>query len=374
MTITEGADADALDRLAVQIEQGATHIEGVYVPVRHSFHASSWQGPDADAFASDWDGPSKARLVQTASALRDAAKILRRNAQEQRTASATDGGGIASILGRLDRFNILRPMIGPSDILNLGDRGLTPGLPPFLKGGEEWFGGRVRDLLGADASGNASLTFGAGGLVAAASGLAFAGLSRSTGGSADFGPLHLTGNAKGTVGASAGGGASATFGPKGADASAHAEGFVGAKGEVSGSANVGPLEAQAQGSAMVGAEANADVSAHLGLDGVSAAASGGGFAGAAAQGSVTAGISGGTVRASGGVEAGVGLSGEAKVSAGWHNTEIKLGGNAALGLGIKGSIDVHVDPSHIASDVSNVAEGAYHAADHLLASLPHPHW
>lgn len=92
MSITEGADADALDRLAGQIEQGASHIEGTYGPVRQSFHGSSWQGVDADQFASEWDGPSKSRLTNTATALRDAAKTLRKNANEQRTASDMASG------------------------------------------------------------------------------------------------------------------------------------------------------------------------------------------------------------------------------------------------------------------------------------------
>jgi uncharacterized protein YukE len=104
MTITDGADADALDRLAGQIEQGAAHIEGTYGPVRQTFHGSSWQGPDADQFSNEWDGPSKARLTATATALREAAKTLRKNANEQRIASDDMTGLGASLAGTFRRM------------------------------------------------------------------------------------------------------------------------------------------------------------------------------------------------------------------------------------------------------------------------------
>ncbi|MBS1847161.1 MAG: hypothetical protein JST73_02695, partial [Actinobacteria bacterium] len=100
MTLTEAADPDALDRLAHHCDAAAQKIEDTYVPVRQAFHSSGWQGSDADQFATDWDGPSRARLTNTATALRDAATSLRRNANQQRAASDdTAGGGGGGPLG-----------------------------------------------------------------------------------------------------------------------------------------------------------------------------------------------------------------------------------------------------------------------------------
>ena len=97
MAVTSGADADKLDALAKVIETGATKIEDVYTPVRQSLRGSGWQGQDADQFGSEWDGPSKARLTHTATALRDAATTLRKNAQAQRQTSNTYDGSTGTV-------------------------------------------------------------------------------------------------------------------------------------------------------------------------------------------------------------------------------------------------------------------------------------
>jgi hypothetical protein len=93
MSITEGADVDALEGLAVGFEQFAERVEGAYTPVRQALHRSNWVGADADTFATEWDGPSRARLSAVATSLRAAATSLRRNAAEQREASESAGSG-----------------------------------------------------------------------------------------------------------------------------------------------------------------------------------------------------------------------------------------------------------------------------------------
>lgn len=84
----EGADPEALERLAAVVERGAAQVEGVYAPIRRMFQTSGWDGVDADQFGTEWDGPQRARLAASASALREAATNLRLNAAEQRAASA----------------------------------------------------------------------------------------------------------------------------------------------------------------------------------------------------------------------------------------------------------------------------------------------
>ncbi|MBS1848738.1 MAG: WXG100 family type VII secretion target [Actinobacteria bacterium] len=423
--LTEAADPAALDNLARHLDEGAGRIESMYAPVRHAFHASGWQGSDADAFGSDWDGPSRARLSQTASMLREMATRLRRNAEQQREASAAYSEGPwframlpgerhsqfempQVILGRwlpslfAPLFGIgggmVLPILGLPGLRDLGrwlpiGSGLGGGPPlpvsaiPSLFGpgggigaGGRGLGGLLPSLLGTT-SGKASLVVGATGLTAAASGLAFYGKSWSANGSTTVDGAQLSGSATGMAGVSASGKATAHFGPGGADLSAKGHLFEGAQGQATGTAQYGAVSAKAQASAMVGEEADGSLSAHVGTDGVSAGASGSAFAGVAAQGSLSGGISGGTVGVTGGVEAGVGIGGEAKASVGWHHTELKLGGNVALGIGAKGSIDVNVDPSklaagaaHLASGALGIAEDPTGAANALMRNLPAPHW
>lgn len=362
-TIDHGADADELDRLVAQIEQGATTLDGVYAPIRGAFLRSGWEGPDADHFAGEWDGPARKRLASTSTGLREAARALRHNAAEQRQASATGGQSAGGLAGM--------------------DPGGPPGrgFPGFGPDGLRWanpVGGHsvddLRDGLSQSSGGNLAFGYGVGGLGLGAAGAALLGWSGSSAGAFGRGPLHASGKVDGMAGLAGSADASARLGPDGLDASVRAEGFAGLRGSVSGNADLGLVHGAVTGSAMLGAEAALAASAHMGLDGASLKAKAGGFAGVSAEGSASAGISGGTVTTTGGVQAGVGLSAQADVSAGWHDTHIEVGGNVALGLGVTGGIDVHVDPSKIASDTYDGARIAYQWAEDGLSHLPEPHW
>lgn len=127
MSLTAAADAVELDRLATRLEDGAHELERVYAPVRRALHGSAWQGTDADAFSTEWDGPAKARLTSCVDALRGMATSLHTNVEEQRKASGVMGAASATatgvglgIDGRVNEPGYLDSLEGLLDKLGLG--------------------------------------------------------------------------------------------------------------------------------------------------------------------------------------------------------------------------------------------------------------
>lgn len=94
-----GANPEQLDDLAVRMNSGADTLEGIRHTIRLSLGRTEWPGPDGDQFRHDWDH-HHARVIATAvTALREAARVMRANADQQRAASGADsaGGGSARI-------------------------------------------------------------------------------------------------------------------------------------------------------------------------------------------------------------------------------------------------------------------------------------
>ena len=88
-----GANPDQLDELAARMNSGADTLEAVRQAIFLSLRRTEWPGPDGDQFRHDWDH-RHARVIATAvTALREAARVLRVNAAEQRGASL-DGSGL----------------------------------------------------------------------------------------------------------------------------------------------------------------------------------------------------------------------------------------------------------------------------------------
>lgn len=90
----QGADAGQLRSIATQLNKGASALESS-AKTLHSLIGTTtqWRGPDADRFRSQWSSSSVRSIATAVDALRQAADTLRRNANEQETASAADGGG-----------------------------------------------------------------------------------------------------------------------------------------------------------------------------------------------------------------------------------------------------------------------------------------
>lgn len=93
-----GADPDQLRATANQFVQAADRLQeslkGLNAFISNS---AMWRGPDSERFRSEWNGQSVFALNGAINALRTGADILRRNADEQDTASQANGGNGASI-------------------------------------------------------------------------------------------------------------------------------------------------------------------------------------------------------------------------------------------------------------------------------------
>jgi hypothetical protein len=91
-----GADADALDRVSVSVDQVVRHLDGPTRRLNGAIHGSPWSGRNADLFRRKWDSEYRHSIRLASEFLKEASTDLRRNAQQQRDASAAGGGALAS--------------------------------------------------------------------------------------------------------------------------------------------------------------------------------------------------------------------------------------------------------------------------------------
>ena len=101
--LTHGADPDQLDALAHDVSGAADRLSATHAALRARLHTAPWTGPDAQSFRQDWDTTHHRVIGEACTRLRDAATALRRNADEQRQASAAPGAGVAGVVAGLWR-------------------------------------------------------------------------------------------------------------------------------------------------------------------------------------------------------------------------------------------------------------------------------
>jgi hypothetical protein len=97
-----GADADALDRVSVSVDQVVRRLDGPIRRLNGSIHGSPWSGRNADLFRRKWDSEYRHSIRLASEFLKEASTDLRRNAQQQRDASANGGSfgrGFCSLPG-----------------------------------------------------------------------------------------------------------------------------------------------------------------------------------------------------------------------------------------------------------------------------------
>jgi uncharacterized protein YukE len=93
VAIGYGADVAQLRSLSDQLARSAEQLDQIRSALTAQITTSTaWVGPDAERFRGEWTGQHRAVMDRCAAALREGATSLRRNAQEQETASAVDGG------------------------------------------------------------------------------------------------------------------------------------------------------------------------------------------------------------------------------------------------------------------------------------------
>lgn len=91
-----GADIGELRALATQFDRAADQLDGCRGALGGQVNSSPWAGADAVRFKGDWSSQYAPRLNATAGRLREAARSLRSNADDQERTSAVDGGPTAS--------------------------------------------------------------------------------------------------------------------------------------------------------------------------------------------------------------------------------------------------------------------------------------
>lgn len=82
-----GADVEQLRTLGSKLQAGAAEIEQQRANLSRVLDSTTWEGPDAQHFRSEWSGTHTAALNQVIQALKDAGQKATRNANEQDHAS-----------------------------------------------------------------------------------------------------------------------------------------------------------------------------------------------------------------------------------------------------------------------------------------------
>ena len=124
-----GADVGALRALARTLSQAADRLDQTNSAVSGGLSNVRWSGPDADRFGAVWQQQSRKSLSSAATALREAAQALQRNALEQEQASAATGGALPGSTGSGSAmpsvagptpggFSLLDPFVDARDFLN----------------------------------------------------------------------------------------------------------------------------------------------------------------------------------------------------------------------------------------------------------------
>jgi hypothetical protein len=117
-----GAAPDELDALARTLTGHAGDLTGIGTKVAAGLQTTTWSGPDLTAFHARWQGELLPSLGAAARTLESVAATLRRQAGQQRTASADSGW-------KPQAFALAGLVTGPGAPGGPGDPGDAPGAP-----------------------------------------------------------------------------------------------------------------------------------------------------------------------------------------------------------------------------------------------------
>jgi hypothetical protein len=92
VSVVVGADPDALDATAEGFARSADALGSIHGDVTRLVRQSPWSGRDAMQFDTVWSERSRPAFDHAVELLRRASQALRRNAEDQRRASAAEGG------------------------------------------------------------------------------------------------------------------------------------------------------------------------------------------------------------------------------------------------------------------------------------------
>ena len=131
-----GADPDQLNTVAQRISSRADDYDNAGEDINYWLRRMDWHGPQADAFRSLYDSRMRPQLQAVATALREAASVLRANAAQQQAASGEKRGNIPGYALPPDGGNRVENLLDDArrikDIIDSFWRPPFPGLPfPF---------------------------------------------------------------------------------------------------------------------------------------------------------------------------------------------------------------------------------------------------
>lgn len=86
-----GSDPTQLRELAKRLQRGGEQLQAIRRTLSQLLGDVAWRGQDADAMRADWSRTHRASMQATEAGLREAARQLIRQADEQEQASANDG-------------------------------------------------------------------------------------------------------------------------------------------------------------------------------------------------------------------------------------------------------------------------------------------
>jgi hypothetical protein len=140
MNATWGADPDALERLAAQIDTWANLLSQHRVTLNAHIHSAPWHGQEADRFRQTWNTRLSPSVAAAVSALGAAEVVLRQNADQQRQASqagadsASSGGSGVGVAANAPAWAV--PTFGFTAGSVLSTLGLLSGKTIFGQVGE----------------------------------------------------------------------------------------------------------------------------------------------------------------------------------------------------------------------------------------------
>ncbi|NNN22404.1 MAG: hypothetical protein HKL80_10445 [Acidimicrobiales bacterium] len=99
-----GANPDELDALALRVQGAAEALDTIRGQINAGLLSARWEGPDANMSRELWSSKHSPMLENSVSGLREAATLLKSNAQAQREASGVGGGSSGSWFKTIEGF------------------------------------------------------------------------------------------------------------------------------------------------------------------------------------------------------------------------------------------------------------------------------
>jgi hypothetical protein len=291
-----GADVAELRQLATTFDNAATQLTKTRNSVGGNVQSSPWTGPDAMRFRSTWDSQSATQLASAAERLSLAATSLRKNADQQESASSVSGG-VGGVPGTAQT-----PVFSDSTTAQTTStwNGTTAHVVDHIDA-------KTTDVEDASSGLN--------------------GTADGTAGEAN-GALQADGSLHGEAGVRASDTTTHDLGG-GATGSTTESSFAGAEGTVSGTGSVGVDGAKADVGANLFAGTDSSVQAQFAGHGV------------------TAGIGAGLL-------AGVGVMATGHVEIGWDHIGVDAELGASVGVGLKVAPSIDVSPNQIVDDLGDL--------------------